>query len=67
MTGRRMSSNVCNQKRRIKSTTPAKGVCGICGGPVSDVKVKNTAMLCFIPLWWKTHHEILCKNCEWSD
>ncbi|BBN18017.1 hypothetical protein MPTK1_7g18870 [Marchantia polymorpha subsp. ruderalis] len=54
---------ICDQKRRVKSAKPANGLCGNCGGGASDVKVKDTCRFCFIPLCWRTHHTIMCRQC----
>ncbi|CAM6129027.1 unnamed protein product [Calypogeia fissa] len=58
---------ICDEKRRVKSSQPATEVCANCGQSATDMEVQDTYTFCFVPLFWRSHREIMCNNCEWSS
>lgn len=54
---------ICDQKRRVKGSEPSSGACASCGNGTSDVEVQDAYRFCFVPLFWRSHHEIMCNNC----
>jgi ribosomal protein S27AE len=54
---------VCDEQRDVVGSRPINGVCGNCGGLLSEVQVRDMFRFCFVPLFWTHKNRILCSRC----
>lgn len=52
-----------DQKRRIRRSKPAAGICSRCGGGASVADIKTETRFCYVPFYWKHWRAIICTFC----
>ncbi|KAL7186356.1 hypothetical protein ACSBR2_028158 [Camellia fascicularis] len=48
-----------DQKRKMRRSQPAAGMCSRCGGGASVADMKTATRFCCIPFYWKSWKAIL--------
>ncbi|XP_043689781.1 uncharacterized protein LOC122640633 [Telopea speciosissima] len=52
-----------DQRRKVKSSKPAAGICSRCGGGASVADMKTSTRFCYVPFHWKCWKAIICTFC----
>ncbi|XP_077221364.1 uncharacterized protein LOC143855085 [Tasmannia lanceolata] len=52
-----------DQKRKMKCSKPAAGICSRCGGGASVADMETKTRFCYVPVYWRCWRAIICTFC----
>ncbi|XP_009412430.2 uncharacterized protein LOC103993915 [Musa acuminata AAA Group] len=52
-----------DQRRTVRSSKPAAGICSRCGGCASAADIVTLTRFCYVPVHRKTWRAIICTFC----
>ncbi|XP_004139958.2 uncharacterized protein LOC101208066 [Cucumis sativus] len=52
-----------DQKRKVRRSRPAPGICARCGGGASVADMKTAVRFCHVPFYWKSWRALICTFC----
>ncbi|KAI4319812.1 hypothetical protein MLD38_025838 [Melastoma candidum] len=52
-----------DQKKKVRSSKPAAGICSRCGGGASVADMKTATRFLYVPFYWKSWRAIICTFC----
>ncbi|KAK1283771.1 hypothetical protein QJS10_CPB21g00715 [Acorus calamus] len=52
-----------DQKRMVRNSKPAAGICSRCGGCASVADMETATRFCYVPIYRKSWRAIICTFC----